>query len=114
MATPWRVLSLVCGLALGLTRLAQADPAAPGALPVFDRLEAWTVGSNYGYHTKPGVDLKYEPGPASPAGGASAKVSFTGAGWAPKPFERDIYLSLPVQVNRTPGRMCWLAAQLMC
>ena len=83
------------------------NPAAAADVPVFEKTEGWSAGSNYAYHQKPGVNLRFEAGPASPAGRPSVRVAFQGAGWAEKPFERDIYLSLPTRVERRPKSVAW-------
>ncbi len=101
--------ALAVGLLTLATVCASAEPPAapPGYLPLFERLEAWSLGSNYAYNRKPGVDPKWEVGPASPSGRPSAKVSFGGAGWAPKPYERDIYLTLAARIDRRPKTITW-------
>ncbi|MEN6549063.1 MAG: hypothetical protein ABFE07_23705 [Armatimonadia bacterium] len=90
-------------LVVSLSAAAFAAPAdLPGYLPVFEKPAAWSAGSNYAYHQKPGVNLKAEVGPASPSEHPSLKVTFVGPGLAPKPYERDIYLSLPTRIERRP------------
>ncbi|MEN6402049.1 MAG: hypothetical protein ABFD94_08880, partial [Armatimonadia bacterium] len=90
-------------LVVSLSAAAFAAPAAlPGYLPVFEKPAAWSAGSNYAYHQKPGVNLKAGAGPASPSEHPSLKVTFVGPGLAPRPYERDIYLSLPTRIERRP------------
>lgn len=80
-----------------------AAVAAEGVyLPVFEKPSAWSAGSNYAYHLKPGVNLKCEAGAPSPEGQPSLKVSYVGPGFGPKPYERDIYLSLPMRIEKRP------------
>ena len=97
------VLALVCGCGAALAAPAEQS----GAVPVFASPQGWTAGSNYAYHLKPGVDLKWESGPASPTNQPSLKVTYLGPGYGPKPFERDIYLTLPTRLDRRPKTITW-------